>query len=120
MQKARDNRTWIEEDQPLTDMQSSWNSYDRFDGQIRGMANNLADPNHLLNAERLSTGQSNQAFGAFTDAVDRLSQANQQHFDSTYQQTQSSLMAYILLCALLYPIIGLLAVWGVFLRLKDF
>ncbi len=113
---ARANRTWVEEDQPLAGMQTNWNKYIQIDSNIRSTAN----AGRILDAERLSTGASNAAFGNFTDAVDRLSQANRDHYNSTLKDTQGALTLYIFLSAILFPLAGLSAAWGIVQRLKDF
>ncbi len=116
MASAQANRTWIEEDQPLADMKDSWNRYFFIDGQIRSAANT----NHLIEAESLSTGESNTTFSKFTNAVDALGQANRGHYDGTFQSVQGALLLYIYLSAILFPLIGLCAVWGISQRMKDF
>jgi hypothetical protein len=113
---AKANRTWVEEDQPLADIQTDWDTYVQIDGNIRSNAN----AGRILDAERLSTGTSNRAFGKFSDAVDRLSQANRDHYTLTLNDTQGVLVWYIFLSAILFPLAGLSAAWGISQRLKDF
>ncbi len=113
--KAKANRTWVEEDQPLTDIQVNWATYFQIDSNIRSSAN----AGHILDAERLSTGNSNMAFGKFSAAVDSLSQANRDHYNIALNDTQGALTLYIFLSAIL-PLIGLSAAWGIAQRLKDF
>jgi hypothetical protein len=118
--RAQDNRTWPEEDQPLAAMQTNWNGYFTIDGHIRAAARNTSDPQRINTAERISTGVSNQTFGKFTDAVDQLSLANRSHFDSTYASEAANLTLYTTLGLVLFPLIGLVAAWGVSRRFKDF
>jgi hypothetical protein len=118
--RAQANRTWPEEDLPLADMHTYWSQYFSIDAQIRSDANDTKDANRINTAETLSTGDSNIAFGKFSDAVDRLGQANRSHYDGTYQSTQQALTIFIFLSAILFPLIGLCAVWGVSRRLRDF
>lgn len=118
--RAHANRTWPEEDQPLADMDKQWSTYSHIDAQIRTTANNVAMPTHLLDAERLSTGTSNQAFESFTDAVNRLRMANYDHYNATLKEIQGTLQTLIPLSTLLFPFTGLLAVWGISRRLRDF
>lgn len=120
MHKAHANQTWVEEIQPLKDMDTFWSQYHTIDGQIRSTTENLSDPHRLNDAESISTGKSNQAFGNFTNAVDRLSQANRDHYTQTLHETQGMLLRSFLLCLVLFPLAGLLAVWGIAIRLKDF
>ena len=120
IKQAQANQTWTEEIQPLTDIQTNWTTYFNIDAQIRDAANNESDPQRLHTAETLSTGQSNQAFAKFTDAVDQLKKANYDHYNTTLSATGSILNLYILLSAILFPLIGLSAVWGVSQRFKDF
>lgn len=120
IQKAQANQTWVEEIQPLADIHTYWNQYHAIDPQIRSDAVNLQDPNHLNTAEALSTGKSNQAFSKFVDAVGRLSQANRDHYTTTRNQASQSLTLNITLSLLLFPLAGLLAAWGIWIRLKDF
>jgi hypothetical protein len=120
MQNAQNNLTWTEEQSPLQQMTTNWNQYVNIDGQIRSDVTNQSDPNRLLTAEALSTGNSNSAFGHFTDAVSQLSAADQGHYNTTRDATSQSLGLSFLLSLVLFPLTGLLAVWGVWLRLKDF
>jgi hypothetical protein len=120
MQNANANQTWDEEVQPLKDIDTYWKQYYALDGQIRTAENNQGDPNHTLTAEKLSTGESNLAFGYFTTAVQQLSNANQLHYNSTLSDTSSSLILYFVLSLVLFPLIGLLGAGGIWLRLKDF
>lgn len=120
MLRAKGNQTWVEELQPLSDMQTSWDQYAAIDPRIRSLAKDATKPTPLLDAEKLSTGDSNTAFGKFLDAVDRLSKANRDHGDATSASTQQALMFSIPLTALLFPLIGLIAAWGISRRFKDF
>jgi hypothetical protein len=118
--QAHDNQTWTEELQPLRDMDTYWNQYSILDGEIRVAAQQQDDPKRLLNAETISTGASNQAFTQFSDAVLRLAQANQEHYNQTFQSINTTLMLHFLLSLILLPLSGLLTLWGVAIRLKDF
>jgi hypothetical protein len=120
IQKAQKNQTWQEEIQPLQDMSNNWNTYDTIDGQIRSAAQNQSDPKRLLTAESISTGTSNQAFGQFSGAVTALSNANQSHSNQTFRSINYTLMVYFILSLILFPLTGLLALWGIAIRLKDF
>jgi hypothetical protein len=113
--QAQANRTWPEEDQPLADMQTNWNTYSSIDTQIRSAANS----GDLQHAETISTGPSNDAFSKFIDAVDQLKKANYDHYYATLNTTQNILNVYILLSAIIFPLIGLATVWGVSRRFKD-
>ncbi|GCE20010.1 tetratricopeptide repeat protein [Dictyobacter kobayashii] len=120
---AQANRTWPEEDQPLQDMHTQWAKYYSIDGSMRSTAqvtDGIASPTHLLQAEQISTGDSNATFSNFTTAVDHLRQANAGHYTTTVQATQNTLSLYSLLSLFLFISLGLLAVWGVMYRLKDF
>lgn len=97
-------------------MQATWNKYYQTDGTIRSTARR----GDIAGAEKISTGISNATFGTFTDAVDRLSNANRNHYASTLNNTQGALSLYILLSAILFPIIGLCAAWGIAWRMRDF
>lgn len=114
------NRTYNQEDQPLTDMQTYWGAYTRIDPQIRALANTTTNPNRIHDAQELSTGKSNENFYKFTTAVDQLSTANRNYYNSTYRTTDDNLTRFIPLSIFLFPLIGLLAVWGTARRLQDF
>ena len=118
--RAQNNRTYPEEDQPLADIHENWQQYVDIDGQMRAAATNTTDPKRIITAETISTGNSNRTFDGFSQAVDHLSQANQLHYNQTRHSTQGSLMIYTILSAILFPLIGLGALWGVATRLKDF
>lgn len=118
--QAIENRTWPEEGKPLATMQDEWGTYEAIDDQLRSTAQVVGNPQRFDEAERLSTGASNQTFGTFTSAVDRLSTAKRNHFESSYNGAASTTTADAMWAIVLFPIIGLLAVAGVWLRLKDF
>ncbi len=118
IQQAVANKTWPEEVQPLAAMQSYWQTYTSIDLQIRAQATNTADANRIHDAQVLSTGKSNDNFYAFTIAVDRLSQVNRGYYNRTYVATNAALTSFIPLSLLLFPLIGLLALWGTTRRLK--
>src|SRR5581483_2832455 len=118
--RAQANRTYPEEDQPLSNMHADWQQYTNIDTQIRAKATDTTNPAHIHDAEFLGTRDSNHTFDAFSKAVDDLSQANQGHYDTAYASTRDSLMLYITLSAILFPLLGLLAVGGIVVRLKDF
>ena len=120
IQQAVGNQTWPEEVQPLAAMQSSWKTYTSIDPQIRALATNMFNPNRIHDAQALSTGKSNENFSAFTSAVDRLSQVNRNYYNKTYAATDAALMVFIPLSLVLFPLIGLLALWGTARRLKYF
>jgi hypothetical protein len=116
---AKKNQTWVEEIQPLADMQTDWNAYYTIDAQIRAAANNNSDPQRLHTAGIINTTKSDDTFGEFINAVDRLKTANYDHYYATLNTTQSTLSIYILLSAILFPVIGLIAIWGISQRFKD-
>jgi hypothetical protein len=120
IKRAVANRTYPEEDQPLTDMQLYWGAYTRIDPQIRALASTTTNPNRIHDAQQLSTGKSNENFYKFTTAVDQLSTANRNYYNSTYRTTDDNLTRFIPLSIFLFPVIGLLALWGTSRRLKDF
>ncbi|GHO69033.1 hypothetical protein KSC_079250 [Ktedonobacter sp. SOSP1-52] len=117
---AQQNRTWPEEDQPLADMSQYWKSYTDIDTRIRTTAKDQNDDQRIADAEMLSTGQSNDTFNTFSNAVDRLSQANRSHYGGTVASTQSALSLYVLLCSILFPLVGFASVWGIGRRFRDF
>lgn len=120
MQNAQNNLTWTEEESPLQQMSADWNQYYSLDSQIRSDATNQTDSNRLLTAEALSTGDSNRDFARFTNAVSQLSAADQSHYNITRDATSQALQRSFLLGLVLFPLAGLLAVWGIAIRLKDF
>ena len=120
IQQAVKNKTWPEEVQPLAEMQSYWQTYTSIDPQIRSLATDTANPNHIHDAQVLSTGKSNGSFYGFTSAVDRLSQVNRNYYNKTYATTNTALTDFIPLSLVLFPLIGLLALWGTARRLKYF
>lgn len=120
IRQAHVNQTWQEEIAPLQNIDTSWQEYKTFDGQIRGTAEQQNNPQRLLQAEIISTGPSNQVFNRFSDAVTNLAQANHTHYQQTFDAVNGSLTLYFWLSLVLFPLAGLLAFWGVTLRLKDF
>jgi hypothetical protein len=120
---AHANRTYPEEDQPLADMDRYWAQYTSIDSQIRAAATDQSVQSpvtRLLNAERISTGISNQAFGNFADAVTRLSAANHAYYARTYTATAGALSLFLTCSWVFFPLIGGVAAWGVGRRLKEF
>ncbi len=120
IKQAVGNRTWPQEDQPLANMQSHWQTYTSIDPQIRALARDTANPNRIHDAQALSTGKSNDNFFAFTDAVDHLTTVNRSYFTSTYTTMNTNLNLLIPLSIILFLLTGLLSVWGISQRLKDF
>lgn len=121
MQQVGSNRAWPnEEDRPLADMQLHWSTYTSIDPQIRALANDTANPNRIHDAQTLSTNRSNDNFYTFTDAVDNLSRINRDHYTAIYQVTYATTAHFIPLSIILFPLAGLLAVWGISRRLRDF
>ena len=117
---AQQNRALAGDSAPLQAMQTNWQTYTTIDGQIRAAARNTSDPNNILDGERISTGISNQAFGRFADAVAQLGRVNRNAFNTTYTFEAGNLQLYTTLALLLFPILGLLTVWGITLRFKYF
>src|SRR6266540_3423781 len=64
---------------------------------IQGKTAMANDPNRIVDAETLSTGASNQAFGTFTDTIDRLSDANRTYYNRFYDDTDAALSRETLL-----------------------
>jgi hypothetical protein len=116
--RAIGNETYPEEREPLSHIQQDWNTYAALDPQIRQKATATV-PNRIVDAEMLSTGASNQAFGVFTDTIDRLGDANRANYNRFYNHTDAALSRETLLSTVLFPLIGLAATWGMYVRLKD-
>jgi hypothetical protein len=114
--RAIANETYPEGREPLSVIQRDWGAYYALDAQIR----QAAVASGMGAAEQISTGPSNQAFGVFTATVDRLSAANRSYFDRIFQDTQATLNRDILVSMILFPLVGLAAAWGMYMRLKDF
>jgi hypothetical protein len=120
IQQAHANQTWGEEIRPLADMDTFWRQYRGLDGQIRNLATQQSNPNRVLTAEQVSTGASNRALSAFLNAVNRLGQANHLHYLQTLDEARRALIRDFWFSLLLFPLAGLLAIWGIGIRLKDF
>ena len=120
MQRAQGNQTWDEERQPLIDMHTTWDQYYSIDTDIRNATQSHSRANPLLDAEEISSWESNWAFQSYTASLDRLSNANRIHYTSTFDTTNAAVNFYFLLCLALFPLAGLLALWGIATRLKDF
>jgi hypothetical protein len=120
MQRAKDNQTWDEERQPLVDMHTTWGQYYSIDTDIRNATQNHSRANPLLDAEEISSWESNWAFQSYTAALDRLSNANRIHYTSTFDTTNAAVNSSFILSLALFPLAGLLALWGIAARLKDF
>jgi hypothetical protein len=120
IKQAVANQTYNEEKQPLTDIQAHWSTYTSIDPHIRTLANTTTNPQRIHDAQELSTGASNESFAMFTSAVDQLSTVNRTHYNSTYNAMNTMLTRLMLLSITLFPLLGLVAVWGTSRRLKDF
>jgi hypothetical protein len=118
--RAIANETFPEERAPLSVIQRDWNAYYALDGQIRQRATAANNPKRIADAQRLSTDDSNTAFGVFVNIVNRLGDVNRDYFDQIYRTTQATLDSDILWSMILFPLVGLAAVWGIWQRLKDF
>ena len=120
MNNARVSQIWAEADQPVQDMGDAWNDYVSIEHDIQNATQKQDRPTPLLDAEEISTWQSNWAFKSLTDALDKLDQANRVHYDQTFSDTSTSLNLYFVLCLALFPLAGLLGMWGIWIHLKDF
>jgi hypothetical protein len=114
--RAISNETFPEEHAPLGVIQGNWDAYVAIDARIRATAATAG----TAEAQRVSTGASNAAFGAFIATVDQLAAVNRDYFARISQTTQERLSGDILLSIVLFPVAGLVAVWGIAQRLKDF
>src|SRR6185312_7354645 len=120
MQQVHINQAWAEETQPLAVMDSTWNQYYAIDSEIRSATQNHSRANPLLDAEEISTWESNWAFKSYTDALDSLSNVNRAHYIQTFNAANDALALYFKLNLVFFPLAGLLGAWGIWLRLKDF
>jgi hypothetical protein len=118
--RAISNETFPEERGPLSVIQRDWNAYSLLDAQIRQRASATNSPERIADAQRLSTGDSNAAFGVFIDTTNRLGDVNRDYFNRIYRTTHAMLSSDILWSTILFPLVGLAAVWGIWQRLKDF
>jgi len=118
--RAIGNETYPEERAPLSTIQHDWNTYYVLDAQIRQRASAADNPDRIANAQRLSIGDSNAAFGVFVNTVNRLGGANRDYFDRIYRTAHATLNDDIVWSTILFPLVGLAAVWGIWQRLKDF
>lgn len=114
------NHSHPEDAQALKDIQTNWNRFYQIDGQVRQAANNTANPNRVIDAERLSTGDSNTAVAGFTQAAEQLGAVNRGAYNQALAATRDTLTRTIPLSSMLFPLIGLAAVWGIAHRLKEF
>ncbi len=114
------NQAHPEEAQLLKNMQADWDRFYQIDGQIRQAASNTATPNRVIDAERLSTGDSDAAFMGFAQAAESLGALNRGDYNHMLDTTRATLLQTILLSYILFPLIGLAAVWGIARRLKEF
>lgn len=63
---------------------------------------------------------SNRTFRAFLAEVDTLNNDTQMRYRMQHQGIEATLTQYRLYSMLLFPLVGLLALWGIALRLRDF
>jgi hypothetical protein len=118
--RTKNNRTWPEEDQSLVDMLNNWHTYQANDSEVRAKAMETNNPQRFTQAEQLSTGNATQTFTSFTAAVDRLDEVNRRYFDRTASEAANSTASSALWSIVLFPVVGLLAVWGIWRRVGDF
>lgn len=114
------NQSHPEEAQLLQNMQANWDRFYQIDAQIRQTASNVANPNRVIDAERLSTGDSNTALAGFVQEAEALAALNRSDYNQALASTRATLTQTILLSYILFPLIGLAAVWGIARRLKEF
>jgi hypothetical protein len=120
MQKAHTNQTWDEELQPLKTMDTTWNQYYSIDSEIQGATQRHERANPLLDAEEISSWESNWAFQSYTAALDSLSNVNRWHYTATFEDASSSTQLFFTLNLILLPLAGLLALAGLTIRFRDF
>jgi hypothetical protein len=114
------NQSHPEDAQALEDIQANWDRFYQIDGQVRQASSNTANPNRVIDAERLSTGDSNTAVAGFTQAAEQLGAVNRGDYNQALAATRDTLTRTILLSYILFPLLGLAAVWGISRRLKEF
>ncbi len=114
------NRRWPAEDEPLNTLEQGWKTYYVLDAQIRAIAKDRADPNGLVKAERVSTEGSDVVFEGFIAAADRLQKINDEVFQQTRKQAEANISGAQTISMVLFPLAGLVAIWGISLRWKDF
>ena len=120
IQKLKAQRTWPAEDAPLRDLANNWTAYAATDRQIRATASNVADPAHIVNAERLSTGASNTTFAGVLDAADRLAAINYTMYNGAQQRITASINSLAQIGLWLFCLAALAAAGGIYARWKDF
>jgi hypothetical protein len=118
--QAKTNQTYPEEISPLSTMDSTWQSYTNIDTTIRATANSTTQSDAIQAAETISTGPSNKTFGNFINTVITLSDVNNNYYQQFLNTMNGQLAIIIQLSAIIYVVFGLLAVWGIAGRLKDF
>jgi hypothetical protein len=114
------NETFPEEHEPLRHIQADWTAYTAIDPQIRALATNTAQPDHIATAQRLSTGDSNAAFSRFLSTVDQLRSVNAGYVAQTYAASLARLDLALGWSTWLMPLAGISAAWGIAMRLKEF
>ena len=114
------NRTWAEEDRPLTDIADHWQAYVAVDGHIRAIAQRDGTSSNVQDATKLSISDSNHAFADLGSALDRLNAVDRTYLARTDQHTALLVARDIRLSWLLIPLAGLAATLGILRWLKDF
>jgi len=109
MQVAKKNMTYHPaEDNAYAGMEHWWSEYLQQDTNIRSSIKNSnpQDPNRALPAQEISTGISDQDFGSFLDATNRLARVNQDDYTQTLTGVQNLLDHAALLVLILLPLSG--------------
>lgn len=120
MRTVHANQTWDEELQPLKTMDTTWNQYYTIDSEIQSATQRHGRTNPLLDAEEISSWESNWAFQSYTTALDDLSNVNRWHYSATFEDASFSAQLYFTLNLILLPLAALLALTGLALRFRDF
>lgn len=105
--------------QLLTQIVQSWTQYNTQSNQVASTAQPGSAQN-LTGAETLYSGGASQAFRQFTTTLNQFSTVRHQDYTAAFSDANGRLSSLTFLCAIAFPLLGLLGVAGILTRMREF
>ena len=85
-----------------------------------GNTNGTVSQQQVTNAQIVYTNIANSSFQAFMHDTSQYSDLYSQQYDTVFNQTGALMTALMTWCSAIFLLLGLVAGWGIFRRLKEF
>ena len=101
--------------QLLNSIKQDWQRYDLQSSQVASTA-----PQDLHSAETICSGSASQALQQFTAGLNQFSATRHQDYASAFNDANGRLSSLTILCAITFPLLGLIGVAGILTRMREF